>query len=77
MVMKEEFEIIISKDGKVKITAKGFKGNQCQQPLKKMKNALSPDGRVLEEGRTWEAGLVEEEATESLKLSSGGGKDNG
>jgi hypothetical protein len=72
MVMKEEFEIIISKDGKIKITAKGFKGNQCQQPLKQMKNTFSPTGEVLEEGRTWEADVVEEVATETLKLSHGG-----
>ena len=72
MVMKEEFEIIISKDGKLKITAKGFKGTKCQQPLKRMVNTFSPSGEVLEEGATWEATLVEEEATESLKLTQGG-----
>ncbi|MCI0482376.1 MAG: DUF2997 domain-containing protein [Candidatus Dadabacteria bacterium] len=73
--MKEEFEIIISKDGRIKITARGFKGNQCQQPLKKIKSMLSPDGTVLEEGRTWEAGLAEEETFESLKISRGSGKE--
>jgi hypothetical protein len=76
MVIKEEFEILISKDGRLKITAKGFKGNQCQQPLKQMKNLLAPGSPILEERRTWEAGLVEEEITESLKITGGKGKDD-
>jgi hypothetical protein len=75
MVLKEEFEILISKDGKLKITAKGFKGNQCQQPLKHMQQTFADGKPILEEGRTWEAGLAEEDVTESLKLTGGKNKN--
>ncbi len=68
MVMKEEFEILISKDGELKMTARGFKGKQCEKPLMNLKNLLAPGSPVMEEGKTWEYFQTEVEATESLKL---------
>jgi len=68
MVLKEEFEILISKDGKLKITAKGFKGAKCEIPLRRLMQLIAGDARILEEGKTWEYYLSEIEAAESLKL---------
>ena len=75
MVMKEEFEILISKDGKMKMTARGFKGKQCEKPLQQLKQLLAPDSPVLEQGHTWEYYLAEEDVTESLKVSQNPDKD--
>jgi hypothetical protein len=69
MVIKEEFEILISKDGRLKITAKGFKGNKCEIPLKRLMQLIAADSRILEQGNTWEYQLSDTEATETLKLT--------
>jgi len=68
MVVKEEFEILISKDGKLKITAKGFKGNRCEIPLRRLIQLIASGTPILEEGKTWEYHLTDTEASESLKL---------
>ena len=67
--MKEEFEIIISKDGKLKMTARGFKGKRCEKPLAELKQLIAPESPIIEEGKTWEYYQVEVEATDTLKLS--------
>lgn len=46
MAIKEEFEIRISKDGELKIVAKGFSGNECSIPLKDFMKILKIDGRI-------------------------------
>ena len=76
MVIKEEFEILISKDGKLKMTARGFKGKKCEQPLQQLKHLLAPDSPILEQGRTWEYYLAEEDVTESLKITGSKDEDN-
>jgi len=40
MAIKEEFEIRISKDGELKIVAKGFAGKECEIPLKELRKVL-------------------------------------
>ena len=75
MVMKEEFEILISKDGQLKMIARGFKGKKCEAPLHKLKQLLAPDSPILEQGKTWEYYLAEEEVSETLKLSHGADED--
>jgi len=36
MAIKEEFEILIDKEGGVRAVAKGFAGRECEIPLKKL-----------------------------------------
>ena len=42
MAQKEEFEIIITPDGQIKIEAIGFTGTDCVQPLKKISQIVAP-----------------------------------
>jgi hypothetical protein len=48
MAIKEEFEIRISKDGELKIVAKGFSGTECEVPLKKMQKILGAENSRIE-----------------------------
>ena len=48
MAIKEEFEIRISKDGEMKIVAKGFAGRECEVPLKNMQKVLGAEGARIE-----------------------------
>jgi hypothetical protein len=43
MAVKEEFEIIISKDGGIQVIAKGFQGRECEIPLKNVLKTLGFD----------------------------------
>jgi hypothetical protein len=43
MAIKEEFEIIINKDGGIQVVAKGFQGRECEIPLKNMLKTLGFD----------------------------------
>jgi hypothetical protein len=45
MAIKEEFEIRISKNGEVKIIAKGFSGTECEVPLKTLQKATDEEGQ--------------------------------
>jgi hypothetical protein len=42
MAHKEEFEIIVTPDGQIKIKAMGFKGTTCMQPLKQVGEIIAP-----------------------------------
>ncbi|HEX9745652.1 MAG TPA: DUF2997 domain-containing protein [bacterium] len=44
MAIKEEFEIRISKNGEIKITARGFSGQACDIPLHKLKQLIDENG---------------------------------
>lgn len=44
MAVKEEFEIRISKNGEIKIIAKGFSGKECEIPLEKIRKLLDEHG---------------------------------
>ena len=44
MAVKEEYEIYISKDGEVKVIAKGFDGKTCEIPMSKLKKILDEAG---------------------------------
>ena len=47
MAIKEEFEIIISKNGEMRIQAKGFTGQTCKLPLEDLKVVLkAQDSRI-------------------------------
>ena len=46
MASKEEFEILIDKDGSVRLTAKGFQGKECEIPLKKLQQLLTSDSSI-------------------------------
>jgi len=46
MALKEEFEIIIDKDGKMQILAKGFQGKECAVPLKKVQEVLNVEAEI-------------------------------
>ena len=43
MAIKEEFEIFISKDGEMRVVAKGYTGNECMQPLKNIQKTLNAE----------------------------------
>ena len=46
MPSKEEFEILIDKDGAVRLTAKGFQGKECEIPLKRLQQLLASDSSI-------------------------------
>ena len=46
MAVKEEFEILIDKDGALHITAKGFRGRECEIPLRKLQELLKADPNI-------------------------------
>jgi hypothetical protein len=46
MAIKEEFEILIDKEGGVRLTAKGFQGRECEVPLKKLQQLLAGDSSI-------------------------------
>jgi hypothetical protein len=48
MATKEEFEIRISRDGEMKIVAKGFTGRECEVPLKSMQKIVGAEGTRIE-----------------------------
>ncbi len=48
MAIKEEFEIRISKEGELKIVAKGFAGKECEIPLKAMQKILNAEKALIE-----------------------------
>ncbi len=73
MVMKEQFEILIAKDGRLKITVKGVRRKGCEKSVQRLKELIAPDVAITEQGRTWEYDLIEEHATENLKLTNPGG----
>ncbi len=54
MAIKEEFEIYIDKDGKMRVIAKGYRGSECMDPLKNMQKTLNAEDATIEshvEGR--------------------------
>ncbi len=48
MAIKEEFEIRISKEGELKVVAKGFRGAECEVPLKKIQKILNAETARIE-----------------------------
>ncbi len=54
MAVKEEFEIRVSKDGEIRIVARGFSGKECEIPLKELLKKLGVDGKVnIEHTEEW------------------------
>ena len=43
MATKEEFIIIVSPNGEIKLEAVGFKGKKCVKPLEEVGNIIAPD----------------------------------
>jgi len=55
MAIKEEFEIYIDKDGNMRVVAKGYRGNECMEPLKRIQKVLDAEKVEIQshvEGRT-------------------------
>jgi len=48
MAIKEEFEIRISKDGEMRIVAKGFSGKECEVPLKDFQKTIGAEDARIE-----------------------------
>jgi hypothetical protein len=46
MAVKEEFEIVIDKEGALKAIAKGFAGRECEIPLKRLIEMLGVDTSI-------------------------------
>ena len=46
MAIKEEFEILIDKEGGVRAVAKGFAGRECEIPLKKLIQMLGTEANI-------------------------------
>ena len=42
MARKEEFVIIVSQDGQIKVEAVGFRGKECVNALKEVGQVISP-----------------------------------
>ena len=68
MVVKEQFEILISKDGQLKMTVQGIRKRGCEKTLLRLKQLIAPDLPIIEQGKTWEHDLIEEDTSESLKV---------
>ena len=49
MATKEEFEIIVTPDGEIKIVALGFKGPKCIDELKEVGEIVSPGNDAIRE----------------------------
>ncbi|MFH1515898.1 MAG: hypothetical protein ABIG42_10620 [bacterium] len=51
MARKEEFEIIVTPDGEIKIVALGFKGTGCMKQLKEVGEIVSPGNAPIGEDK--------------------------
>lgn len=49
MARKEEFEILITPNGEIKVVALGFKGTTCVKPLSEVGEIVSPGNAPLRE----------------------------
>jgi hypothetical protein len=47
MAVKEEFEIVIDKEGGLRALAKGFAGKECEIPLKRLIQMLGQEAGIL------------------------------
>ena len=60
MARKEEFEIIVSPDGQIKVKAVGFKGTECVKPLKEISEVIAPGVQPIREEKLTDYYQVEE-----------------
>ncbi len=62
MAIKEEFEIFISKNGEMRVNAKGFNGQTCKLPLEKIRAALKAEQSMIEHSEEYYKVTTEVEA---------------
>ncbi len=71
MAKKEEFDIIVSPNGEIKVVAIGFKGAACLKPIKEVGEIISPDNAPIHEEKlseyyqqTEEKGIIKGESSD-------------